>query len=58
VEASGSESRITYNAQITFAGAARLAGPLMQRVFERLGDQVVIRMTAALRRHASSAAGG
>jgi hypothetical protein len=41
-------TRITYRAQITFRGALRLAAPLLRRPFERLADDVAIRMTTVL----------
>lgn len=52
VAAQGESSEITYRARIQFNGLARLADPLMQRVFEGLGDETVAQMTAALTDHA------
>lgn len=47
--ASGSEStEITYVADITFNGAAKLVDPLAKLAFERVGNQVVPSMTTAL----------
>lgn len=39
---------ITYYAQIEFHGLARLAGPLLQREFERLGDETERQMTKVI----------
>ena len=44
----GDGSRVTYSAHIVFNGLARLADPLMQRVFERLGDETVTGIRRAL----------
>ncbi|MDR6978348.1 carbon monoxide dehydrogenase subunit G [Streptomyces sp. 3330] len=41
-------TRLTYRAQVDFHGLARLAGPLLQREFERLGDQVSERLPRAV----------
>ena len=41
-------SKVTYHAHITFNGIAKLAEPLMQRVFERLGDETVEGITREL----------
>jgi carbon monoxide dehydrogenase subunit G len=35
----GAGSQVTYHAHIVFNGIAKLAEPLMQRVFEKLGDE-------------------
>ncbi|WP_270887026.1 SRPBCC family protein [Pedococcus sp. 5OH_020] len=48
VVAHPSGSEVTYHAHIMFNGPARLAEPLMQRVFERLGDQTVAGIRRAL----------
>ncbi|MBS2533557.1 SRPBCC family protein [Catenulispora sp. NF23] len=39
---------ITYNAEITFNGLLRLAGPLLRRGFETLADEVETSLTTAL----------
>ncbi len=44
----GAGSRVTYHAIIEFNGIAKLAEPLMQRVFEKLGDETVEGITKAL----------
>lgn len=46
--ADGEGTRITYQATIEFHGLAKLATPFMQRVFEKLGDEVVGQMTKTL----------
>ena len=38
-------SLITYHAQITFNGLAKLAGPFLQSEFERLGDETAEQIT-------------
>ncbi|KQX77172.1 SRPBCC family protein [Streptomyces sp. Root1310] len=43
-------TRLTYRARIDFHGLARLAGPLLKREFERLGDQVSERLPRAVDR--------
>ncbi|OQR64557.1 polyketide cyclase [Streptomyces maremycinicus] len=43
-------TRLTYRAHVDFHGLARLAGPLLQREFERLGDQVSERLPRAVDR--------
>lgn len=48
-------SVVTYHAHIVFNGLARLAEPLMQRVFEKLGDETVDGITRGL---AASPPGG
>ena len=40
-------TRLTYRAVVEFHGLARLAAPLLQRAFERLGDQVTERLPQA-----------
>ena len=39
------QTRITYHAEIEFHGIAKLAGPLLQREFEKLADGVEETMT-------------
>ncbi|MEV7041516.1 SRPBCC family protein [Amycolatopsis sp. NPDC051061] len=39
---------VRYRATIVFHGWAKLAGPLLKREFERLGDEVVPQLTRAL----------
>uniref|UniRef100_A0AAU1M1P1 SRPBCC family protein n=1 Tax=Streptomyces sp. NBC_00148 TaxID=2903626 RepID=A0AAU1M1P1_9ACTN len=41
-------TRITYRAHVEFHGIARLATPLLQKEFERLGDEVSEQLPAAL----------
>lgn len=41
-------AEVDYTARVEFMGIAKLATPLMQRVFEGLGDEVVPTMTAAI----------
>lgn len=41
-------TRITYQATIEFHGLAKLAGPLLQREFEKLGDETEKQMTTVL----------
>lgn len=41
-------SKVTYHAHIVFNGIAKLAEPLMQRVFEKLGDETVEGITREL----------
>ncbi len=41
-------SMITYHAQITFNGLAKLAGPFLQSEFEGLGDQTAEQITRAI----------
>ena len=41
VVASPTGSTVTYHANIAFNGVAKLTEPLMQRVFEKLGDETV-----------------
>ncbi len=48
VEPSGDGARITYHARIEFSGVARFAGPLLQLVFERIGDKTETQMTSAI----------
>ena len=48
VEPEGTGSKVTYHAHIVFNGIAKLAEPLMQRVFEKLGDETVEGITREL----------
>ncbi len=41
-------SEITYTADITFKGIARVAGPFLRGTFEKLGDETVEQMTRVL----------
>ncbi|PJJ47847.1 carbon monoxide dehydrogenase subunit G [Mumia flava] len=50
VTPNGEGSRITYVAEIELSGLTRLMDPVMKVVFERIGDEVVRDMTAALER--------
>ncbi|MBK1787753.1 SRPBCC family protein [Prauserella cavernicola] len=43
-------TRIDYRASIRFHGLAKLADPFLRREFERLGDELVPTMTAAVER--------
>ncbi|MEA5367094.1 SRPBCC family protein [Amycolatopsis sp., V23-08] len=45
---SGDGTTVHYQATIVFHGLAKLASPLLKRVFERLGDEVVPKLTSAL----------
>ncbi len=38
IEPAGTGSRVTYDADLALKGLARLADPLLQRAFDRLGD--------------------
>jgi carbon monoxide dehydrogenase subunit G len=44
----GTGTSVTYRATIQFHGLAKLAGPLMQRVFNRIADDTVDQMTRVL----------
>lgn len=48
IEQSETGSLITYHAQITFNGLAKLAGPFLQSEFERLGDETAQQITQAV----------
>ncbi len=50
VEPTATGSRVTYHATIEFSGVARFAGPLLQIVFERIGDKTVQEMVGAIHR--------
>jgi carbon monoxide dehydrogenase subunit G len=41
-------TEISYDSNIVFHGAAKLADPFMRREFERLGDETVAKMTRVL----------
>lgn len=43
---------VTYRATITFHGITRLADPLMQVYFNRLGDRTIVSIGAALAQRA------
>lgn len=45
---SGTGSEVTYEAVIEMSGAAKLAAPAVKAVFEKIGNDVVKDMTAAL----------
>lgn len=46
----GSATEVTYAAEFTFKGLARLTAPLLTRALERLGDQAATGMREALNR--------
>ena len=46
----GGQTEVTYTADFTFKGMARLVAPLMKRAFTRLGDEAETGMAAALAR--------
>ena len=46
----GGQTEVTYTADFTFKGIARLVAPLMKRAFTRLGDEAESGMAAALAR--------
>ena len=48
VAATPTGSMITYHAQITFNGLAKLAGPFLQSEFNDLGEKTVQQMTRAI----------
>jgi carbon monoxide dehydrogenase subunit G len=48
VRDSGAGTEVTYTADITFKGLARLADPFLRGTFEKLGDQTVEQMTSTL----------
>jgi len=48
VAATATGSMITYHAQITFNGLAKLAGPFLQSEFKDLGEKTVQQMTRAI----------
>lgn len=48
--ATGSDTEVTYTADFTFKGIARLIAPLLRPAFARLGNEAQTCMAAALRR--------
>ncbi|MGI8417144.1 MAG: SRPBCC family protein [Nakamurella sp.] len=48
VKGHDSGSEITYHATLDFHGLAKLAGPLLQRSFEKVADDTVLQMTQVL----------
>ncbi len=46
--ATGNDTEVTYTADFTFKGIARLIAPLMKPAFTRLGDEAETGMAAAL----------
>ena len=46
----GSQTEVTYTADFTFKGAAKLIAPLMKPAFTRLGNQAEAGLTSALAR--------
>lgn len=46
----GSDTEVTYTADFTFKGIARLIAPLLRPAFTRLGNEAQTGMAAALRR--------
>ncbi len=50
VRADGAGSRVTYDARLVFKGAARLADPLMQLIFNRVGRKADASLRAQLNR--------
>jgi Polyketide cyclase / dehydrase and lipid transport len=48
--ATGSDTEVTYTADFTFKGIARLIAPLLRPAFARLGNEAQTGMAAALRR--------
>jgi carbon monoxide dehydrogenase subunit G len=48
--ATGSDTEVTYTADFTFKGIARLIAPLLRPAFARLGNDAQTGMAAALRR--------
>jgi hypothetical protein len=48
VEAAGDGSRVTYDAVLAFGGLGRLADPLMQLVFNRVGRKAEARLREVL----------
>jgi carbon monoxide dehydrogenase subunit G len=48
VEPAGAGARVTYDARLTFAGLARVADPLMQWVFSRVGRKAEAGLREAL----------
>jgi carbon monoxide dehydrogenase subunit G len=50
IRASGSQTEVTYTADLTFKGAAKLIAPLMKPAFTRLGNEAEAGMASALAR--------
>src|SRR4051794_39728831 len=48
VEPAGDGSVVHYDAMLTFGGVGRLADPVMQRIFDRIGARATLGMQAAL----------
>ena len=48
VEPAGDGSRVSYDARLDFGGAGRLADPLMQLVFNRVGRKAEARLREVL----------
>ncbi len=48
VKGHGSGSQVTYHAALDFHGLAKLAGPLLQRSFQKVADDTVLQMTQVL----------
>lgn len=48
VEAAGDSSRVTYDATLAFGGLGRLADPIMQLVFDRVGRKAEARLREVL----------
>ena len=46
----GSDTEVTYTADFTFKGIARLVAPFMKSAFSRLGDEAEVGMSSALAR--------
>jgi hypothetical protein len=46
----GSGSTVVYRAEFTFTGVARLAGPLMKPMLDRLGDKTAEQLKTSLDR--------
>ncbi|MEP7369506.1 MAG: SRPBCC family protein [Dermatophilaceae bacterium] len=49
-ETTGAKTEVTYTADFTFKGVAKLIAPLMTRAFTRLGNEAETGMAAALAR--------
>ena len=48
VEPAGETSVVHYDATLAFGGVGRLLDPIMQRIFERVGDRATLGMQTAL----------
>ena len=53
IRADGAGTRVTYTADFTFKGVARLVAPLLRPALTRLGDEAEVGLTQALGRLAS-----